>query len=478
MTHEFDTDSKRRAREQKRRMRRDVLKGAAAGAVLAGAPWIAKFAHAQGAADLGPYLKAKINWRQAEGQTVNVAVIPASYFENLITLAPEFEALTGVKVKFDKVPPGQIRQKCVLDLSSKTGNISTHAGDPMYLPLYAANKWTEPLEKYLDDPKLTDKSWFRYDDVFEAWRKANMVGTSTYGIPYDGEMTVQTYRKDLFDAKGLKPAETLDDVLKNAKALHDPANRMWGFCLRGMPGAGQNMYIYPSILGAFGGKWFDAGGKIKVNSPEAVAALEWYVNSQAEFAPKAAQNWNWPDIADAFAQGTIASYIDGHSAATVIANPERSKVMGKIGFARWPKGPSGRRVTSIWNWAMPINSALSEKARHATWLFIQWAASEETQARTSFRFKGPGKRYGVNRLSMWKSADYTKTIGDAGASFLETSLTTLAQDTDVDWRPRVAQWPAIGETMAKIIQAALVGQTKPKQALDDAQQQVERIMRG
>ena len=30
-----------------------------------------------------------------------------------------------------------------------------------------------------------------------------------------------------------------------------------------MPGAGQNMYIYPSILGAFGGKWFDAGGKIR-----------------------------------------------------------------------------------------------------------------------------------------------------------------------------------------------------------------------
>ena len=57
----------------------------------------------------------------------------------------------------------------------------------------------------------------------------------------------------------------------------------------------------------------------------------------------------------------------------MIANPERSKVVGKIGFARWPKGPSGRRVTSIWNWAMPINSALPERARQATWLLIQWA---------------------------------------------------------------------------------------------------------
>ena len=92
--------------------------------------------------------------------------------------------------------------------------------------------------------------------------------------------------------------------------------------------------------------------------------------------------------------------------------------------------------------------------------------------------KGAGKRYGVNRLSLWNNADYTKTIGDAGDKFLETSLTTLREDTDVDWRPRVAQWPAIGETMAKIVQASLVGQVKPKQALDDAQQQVERIMKG
>jgi ABC-type glycerol-3-phosphate transport system substrate-binding protein len=458
--------------------RRGVIKQAAVlGAALSGAPWVLRHAQAQ-QFDLGTYQNAKINWRLFEGQTINVAVIPASYFDNLIAVTPEFEALTGIKVRYDKVPPGQIRQKVVLDMSSKTGNISTHAGDPMYIPLYAANKWAEVLEPYLNDPTLTDKAWFRYEDIFEAWRKADMVDGKTYAVPYNGEMTIQTYRKDLYDAKGLKAADTFDEILSNAKAIHNPAERLWGFCLRGMPGAGQNMYIYPSILGAYGGKWFDGSGKIKVNSPEAVAALEWYVTTNTTFAPQAAQNWNWPDIADAFAQGTIGCYIDGHSAVTVIANPERSKVMGKIGFARWPKGPAGRRVTSIWNWAMPINSAMPEKARKATWLFIQWAASEETQARTSYKFKGPGKRFDLNRLPMWKQPDYLATMKDAGANFVEASLDSLEHDTDVDWRPRVPQWPAIGETMAKLVQSALVGQIKPKQALDDAQQQVERIMRG
>lgn len=461
--------------DRKNQQRRTLLKGAALGAATFGAPWVTRFAYAD-AMDLGAYQKAKINWRQAEGATVNVAVIAASYFQNLIDITPEFEALTGCKVNYEKVPPGQIRQKVVLDLSSKTGNISTHAGDPMYVPLYAANKWCDSLDEYLHDSKLTDPAWFDFNDLVEAWRQSDAYDNKTWALPYQGEMTIQIYRKDLYDVKGLKPAETLDDIIRNAKALHDPEKRLYGFCLRGMAGAGQNMYIYPSILRAYGGKWFDASGKLRVNGPEAVAALEWYVNSQAMFAPKAAQNWNWPDIADAFSEGTIACYVDGHSGVAVIANPQRSKVVGKIGYARWPKGPAGRRCTSIWNWAMPINAAMPQKSRVATWLWLQWACSKETQIRTSYAFKGPSKRFDVNRMSIWNSPEYRKTIDNAGYNFLEASIDSLTQDTDVDWRPRVPQWPAIGETMGKLIQAALVGQMKPRQALDEAQKQIDRIV--
>ncbi len=322
-------------------------------------------------------------------------MIPASYFENLIGLLPQFEALTGVKLRFEKVPPGQIRQKAMLDLSSKTATYATHAADPMYYPLYVANKWVEPLDKYLNDTSAhRSRRGFNYDDIIKAWREADSVDGKPYGIPYDGEVTVQVYRKDLYDAKGLKPADTLDQLLANAKALTDPANRMYGLALRGFAGAGQNMYIYPSILRGFGGSWFN-GSNLVVNSPQAVEALQWYVDALSQYAPPAVRNWNWPDIADAFSQGAIACYLDAHSSAAVINNPEKSKVVGKIGYARWPKGPAGKRVTSIWNWGFPVNAALSDKAKKATWLFITWATSAETQARTSWKFAGAGQALGA-----------------------------------------------------------------------------------
>jgi ABC-type glycerol-3-phosphate transport system substrate-binding protein len=455
--------------------RRRAIQQAASVGVLAATPQWVTSAFAQGD-DLAPYRSAKVNWKQVEGESISVAVIPASYFDNLLGLLPQFEALTGVKVRAEKVPPGQIRQKAMLDLSSRTTTYATHAADPMYYPLYVANKWVEPLDKYLNDATLTDAAWYNYNDILKAWRDADSVDGKPYGIPYDGEVTVQVYRKDLYDAKGLHPANTYDQLLSNAKALHDPANRVYGLALRGFSGAGQNMYIYPSIFRGFGGEWFK-GKDIVVNSPEAVNALNWYVNALSAYAPPAVRNWNWPDIADAFSQGTVATYIDAHSSAAVLMNPEKSKVIGKVGFARWPRGPNGKRVTSIWNWGFPINAALTEKQKKATWLFIQWATSAETQARTSWKFAGPAKRSGLNRLSAWKSAEFSQAVGAAGPNFIAAALESLEQDTDVEWRPRVPQWPAIGETMATAIQSALVGQKKPKEALDEAQARIQQILK-
>jgi ABC-type glycerol-3-phosphate transport system substrate-binding protein len=455
--------------------RKALVQTASLGAAAIAAPYLPRSAHAQGD-DLAAYKSAKIDWRQAEGESISVAVIPASYFDNLGTLIPQFEALTGVKVRVEKVPPGQIRQKAMLDLSSKTGTYATHAADPMYYPLYVANKWVDPLDRYLSDTSLTDPAWFNYEDILKAWRDADSIDGKPYGIPYDGEVTVQVYRKDLYEAKGLKPAETLDELLANAKALHDPDNRLYGLALRGFAGAGQNMYIYPSLLRAFGGSWTSGSG-ITVNSPEAVKALQWYVDALTRYAPPAVRNWNWPDIADAFSQGTVGCYIDAHSSAAVLNNPDKSKVIGKIGFARWPKGPSGKRVTSIWNWGFPINAALGEKAKKATWLFISWAASAETQARTSWKFAGPAKRSGINRTSLWRSPEFESAMKGAGDNFVQAALESLEQDTDVEWRPRVPQWPAIGETMATNIQAALVGQKQPKDALDEAQSRIQNLLR-
>src|SRR3954451_18397655 len=92
--------------------RRTFLKtGTAAAALIGFGPALLRQAAAQDA-DLAADKSAKIDWQQASGETITVAVMPASYFENLRTLAPQFKTRPGIDVAFEKIPPAQIRQKC------------------------------------------------------------------------------------------------------------------------------------------------------------------------------------------------------------------------------------------------------------------------------------------------------------------------------------------------------------------------------
>lgn len=448
------------------------------GLVLAqgAAPGLLKFASAE--TKSAAYLEAKINWRQVEGEHIKVLVTPAHYFNKFRAITPQFADLTGIKVDFEIIPPREMREKAVLDLGAKTGNYVTHTADPMYLSLYEANKWVDSLDDYINDPKLTDKAWFDLDDVIPLWRAADSVKGKLYGMPSEGEATIHIYRTDVYKALGLSPPSTLEEFKSTAKKAHKYDGKIAGGALRGFRGAGQNMYIWPSLFLAWGGKWFDGDGKPQVNSEAGIKSLEFYCDLLQNYAPPGVENWNWPEIMEGFAGGNVVQYIDSNSTASIIENPKKSKVAGKIGYQRWPKGPSGRRVTSIWNWTMPINAALSKKKKVATWLYIQWLASRPTQFSSAIYKETPDAvvRTGVNRVSIWSDPEYRKVIGFT-PDYADVVLTSMKEDTDPDWRPRVPQWPKIGEAMAVAIQSALVKQTTPKEALDEANKQIAKVMR-
>lgn len=460
--------------------RRDFLKAAAA---AGGSTILNRLASPRRAAaaeaDLAPYLKARINWRQVAGESITILITPAYYFGIFRQFTPQFTALTGITVNYETIPPRENREKAVLDLGAKTGNYASHTADPMYLPLYVANKWVDPLENFLNDPTLTDKQWFDLGDIVPLWVQANMVDGRLYGMPMEGETTIHIYRADVYRQHGLNVPETLADLRETARKTHDPAHKLWGMAFRGFRGAGQNMYIWPSLFRAWGGQWFDAQGRPAVNSEAGVKSLEYYVDIDRSFAPPGVENWNWPEEMEAMAAGNLVQYLDGNTHASILENSSKSRVAGKVGYARWPKGPSGKRVTSIWNWAYPINAALSEKKKKATWLYFLWLASKETQVRTATYRENPQSiiRTGVNRLSIWSDPNYRKLIHFT-PTYADVVLSSMKFDTDVDWRPRVPQWPEIGEVMAVAIQAALVKQKTPKEALDEANREIAKIMKG
>jgi multiple sugar transport system substrate-binding protein len=425
---------------------------------------------------LAPFQDAAIDWRQAEGETINVLMTPAHYFEKFQAVTTDiFTDLTGIAVETEVIPPKELREKAVLDLASGSANYASHTGDPMYLPLYQANDWVDPLDTYLTNPDLTDAAWFDVDDIVPNWRAANTVDGKLYGMPVEGETTIHVYRADVLEDMGLEPPDTLEAFAQVAAETHTPERA--GAALRGFLGAGQNMYIFPSLFLEFGGEWFAEDGAPTVNSQAGIDALQYYVDLLQQYAPSGVENWNWPEIMEAFASGGVTQFIDANSTASVIETPSKSQVAGQTGYKRWPAGPSGRRVSSIWNWAMPINKALTEEKKTATWMYLQWLASKPTQT-ISASYKETEDavvRTGVNRMSIWEDPEYRDLVSFTD-DYVDVVLTSLAEDTDPDWRPRVPQWPEIGDTMAIAIQEALTNQKTPQEALEEANSQIADVM--
>ena len=119
------------------------------------------------------------------------------------------------------------------------------------------------------------------------------------------------YRKDLFARAGLTmPAKpTYADIKQFAAAIHDPAHEVYGICLRGKPGWGENMAYIATLVNAFGGRWFDEQWRPTINTPAWRAALTLYADLAAYSPPSLSRNGFTENLA-LFAAGHCGIWID------------------------------------------------------------------------------------------------------------------------------------------------------------------------
>jgi multiple sugar transport system substrate-binding protein len=130
-------------------------------------------ASAQDDAALAYYRQAKIIWRQAEGQSLSIGLNKHPFTESLLPLIPQFRSLTGINVEYLILPEAEYFTKLVADLSQQRGEFSVIMTGPMRNWQYVPPGWILPLDDLLNNPKLTDQSWFKLEDFFPALIAAN-----------------------------------------------------------------------------------------------------------------------------------------------------------------------------------------------------------------------------------------------------------------------------------------------------------------
>jgi multiple sugar transport system substrate-binding protein len=342
--------------------RRQLL--AASTAVLA-APAIVQRANAQSSFD----------WKQLKGQSIEVNYQLSPRGDLARAHLKEFQELTGIEVGFEQIPEQQQRPKVAMEMA--TGHPSfdvVNIGMHVQKKLIEKAKWMEDLRPFIDDKSLTNPDF----DLADFSKPSMAVATGPDGrmnvLPLNQDLFILFYNKDLLAAKGFSAApKTYDEMFSMAKTLNDPSKGITGFVGRGLKNA--NVVLYDNILLGWDEETVTPDGrKLLTDTPEAIAAGEWYQKIMRECGPQGSIGFNWNECQTTFSQGRAAMWWDGIGFSAPLLDPTKSKIVDKVGFAPVPAGPRAHYCATFID---GIGIPATAKNKKAAWLFLQWIAGKQ-----------------------------------------------------------------------------------------------------
>ncbi|MCB9946738.1 MAG: sugar ABC transporter substrate-binding protein [Rhodospirillaceae bacterium] len=411
----------------------------------------------------------------AQAETITIATVNNGDMIIMQALSGAFEAAhPDITLDWVVLEENVLRQRVTTDIATGSGQFDVMTIGTYEVPIWAQQDWLVPLETLPADYDL--------DDVLAPVRDGLSYDGTLYALPFYAESTMLYYRTDLFQAAGIEVVDqpTYEQVRDWAAAVHDPANDVYGICLRGKPGWGENMAFLSTMVNTFGGQWFDMDWNPTIDSPEWREAIGFYVDLLNSYGPPGASSNGFNENLALFSTGKCAMWIDATVAAGMLSNPDQSQVVDTLGFTATPIAVTPKGSHWLWSWALAIPA--SSDAQDAALEFISWATSKEyiqlVGAERGWVSVPPG-----TRASTYANPEY-----QAAAPFaqfvLDAIQTTDPIDNTLNPSPYtgiqyvgIPGFQAIGTQVGQMIAAALTGQMSLDEALESAQRSTERTMR-
>jgi len=131
------------------------------------------------------------------------------------------------------------------------------------------------------------------EDDFRAGPLAMVTDPATgqyAAVPYDGWIQAIWYREDVFQEAGLNPPVSWDDILAACAELPGTGNLLYALTLGTDPGQNYGHQIFEQVAMSNDAWPFDEAGNVTMDTPEMIAALEFYTSLQ-ECALPGPQYW-------------------------------------------------------------------------------------------------------------------------------------------------------------------------------------------
>ena len=207
-----------------------------------------------------------------QGLTLVVATVDNAHMLQLQALSPEFErAHPGVRIRWVTLPEGDLRRAVGSDIQTLSRQFNVVTLGMYEVGVWARRGWLAPIRPGAD---------YGLHDLLDNIREGLSFQGELYAAPFYGESSMLYYRKDLLAQAGLSmPARpSWSEIETLAARLNDPQRGVYGICLRGKPGWGENMTLVATMVNAYGGQWFNEQWKPMLQTAAWRDAVSLYVS--------------------------------------------------------------------------------------------------------------------------------------------------------------------------------------------------------
>lgn len=398
--------------------------------------------------------------------TITIATVNNGDMIRMQGLTDDFTAKNpDIKLEWVTLEENVLRQRVTQDIAANGGQFDVMTIGTYEVPIWGAQDWLVSLN---DLPEEWDA-----DDLLPAMRGGLTVDGELYAAPFYGESSMVMYRKDLMEAAGMEMPEapTWDEIAKAAEAMTDKDNEVYGICLRGKAGWGENMAFLSAMANSYGARWFDEDWKAQFDGDAWATTLNTYLNLMTNYGPPGASTNGFNENLSLFQQGKCGMWIDATVAASFVTNPKDSTVADKVGFALAPDNGLGKRGNWLWAWslAIPAGSDATDEAKK----FVAWATSKEYTALVAEN-EGWANVPPGTRTSLYENPEYAKVPFSAMTLKSINSADPTAPTVDpVPYTGvqfvAIPEFAGIATQVGQEFSAALAGQQTAEEALAKAQ---------
>src|SRR5947207_1968600 len=300
-----------------------------------------RFLKVTGGAVAGSSLLTMLDARQAlaqrRGTTLRILTwshfIPA-YDVWFDKFSGDWGEKNGVKVRVDHIPHLEIPARMAAEFAAGAGHDILLNNSTILARLY--------YKSLLDVTDVYDGLGKKYGGWIPAAKSPIEVEGKIYGIPMYYILLPMLWRKDLFEANGLKPPDTWELARVAARTLK-PKGSPTGMAFSNCNDANLN---WRSLMFSFGATETDASGDHPtIDSKEMREALRF---AKALFDEgMTPEVFSWDDASDnRFLASGIASWIHDAISAYRTTEDTNPDVFKNTHIAMEPAGPGGKRVST------------------------------------------------------------------------------------------------------------------------------------